>query len=64
MKKRWEHVMNQILTEERNHDRRVQDFTFLNGRIVDSLFYEAGPTVVDCIRLQLHTRYTMHDNRK
>ena len=60
MRKRWKHVMNQILTEERKHDQRVQDFEY-NGRIIYSSFYEAGPTLVDCIRLQLYTRYTTHD---
>ena len=62
IKKRWKHVMDEILTEERNHDQRVQDFTF-NGQIMYSSFYEVGPTLVDCIRLQLFTRYSKHDNR-
>ena len=63
VRKRWKHVMDQILTEERKHDQRVRDFEY-NGRIMYSSFYEAGPTLVDCIRLQLYTRYTTHDNRK
>ena len=63
MRKRWKHGMNQILIEERKHDQRVQDFEY-NGRIMYSSFYEAGTTLVDCIRLQLYTRYTMHDHRK
>ena len=63
MRKRWKHVMDEIIAEERKHDRRVQDFTF-NGKIIYSSFYEVGPTLVDCIRLQLYTRYSKHDNRK
>ena len=63
MRKRYAHVMNRILLEEKKHDRRVEDFTF-NGRIIYSSLYKAGPTLVDCIRLQLYTRYTTHDNRK
>ena len=63
MRKRWKHMMDELLTKERKHDRRVQDFTF-NGRIMYSSFYEVGPTLVDCIRLQLYKRYTTHDNRK
>ena len=62
MRKRWKHVMDQILIEERKHEQRVRDFEY-NGRIMYSSFYEAGPTLVDCIRLQLYTRYTTHDNR-
>ena len=62
MRKRWKHVMDELLTEERKHEQRVRDFEY-NGRIMYSSFYEVGPTLVDCIRLQLYTRYTTHDNR-
>ena len=63
VRKRYKHVMDRILIEERNQDQRVQEFEY-NGRIMYSSFYEVGPTLVDCIRLQLYTRYTTHDNRK
>ena len=63
MKRRWKRVMDQLRRMERDHEDRLDVFTH-NGTIHYSAFYAAGPTIVDCIRLELFTRYSKHDNRR
>ena len=50
MKKRWEHVLNQLKANHRAHEQRVMDFSF-HGQIIYSAFIAARPTLLDYIHV-------------
>ena len=50
MKKRWQHVMKQLIADHRAHEQRVDDFSY-EGQIMYSAFIEVRPTLIDYIKV-------------